>query len=85
MDIFQGDKNDEQVKGAEGHFNRGRMLGFKGHYPEAIEAYKKALEIDPFNTQARINLNFICYFNGIGIGDDRIRNVAKTGRLQKET
>lgn len=49
----------------------------KGLYSEAIDAYKKALEIDPGHTQARTNLQFICCFRGIGIGEDRIGNVLK--------
>ena len=75
--------SDDQMKEAEKHFNRGRAFSLKGRNPEAIKAYKKALEIDPCHTQARINLKFICYFNRIGIGNDQIKNVAKTGKLRK--
>lgn len=68
---------------AEKHFNRGRMLSIRGLYPEAIDAYKKALEIDPCYTSARTNLQFVYYFSGIGIGEDRVRNVANFGNLGK--
>ena len=67
------------------HFNRGRLFSMKGLYVEAIDAYKKALEVDPGHTQARTNLHFICCFSGIGIGEDRIGNVAKTRQLRKNT
>jgi len=68
---------------AEKYFNRGRMLSMKGIYPEAIDAYKKALEIDPGHTQGRTNLKFIRYFNGIGIGEDRIKNLADLNNIGK--
>jgi len=68
---------DDQTNEAQELFNRGRMLSMKGLYSEAIDAYKKALEIDPGHTQARTNLQFICCFRGIGIGEDRIGNVLK--------
>ena len=55
----------------------------KGIYSEAIEEYKKALEIDPGHAQARTNLQFIRYFSGIGIGEDRIKNVANPKNLEK--
>ena len=48
----------------------------KGLYPEAIDAYKKALEIDPGHTRARTNLKFVRYLSGEGIGEDRIKNLA---------
>lgn len=68
---------------AEEHFNRGRMLSMKGLYPEAIDAYKKALEISPDHNQARTNLQFICYFSAIGIGEDRVKNVANLKNFGK--
>ena len=68
---------------AEEHFNRGRMLSMKGLYLEAIDAYKKALEIDPGHTRARTNLKFIRYFSGIGIGEDRIKNLADLNNIGK--
>lgn len=71
------------MNNAEKYFNRGRLLSVKGLYPEAIDAYKKALEIDPGHSQARTNLKFIRYFSGIGIGEDRIKNVAKLKNIEK--
>lgn len=56
----------------------------KGLYQEAVDAYKKALEIDPGHAQARTNLKFIRYFSGIGIGEDRIRNTANVNNFGKE-
>jgi len=76
---------DDQMNKAQELFNRGRMLSMKGLYLEAINMYKKALEIDPCHTQARINIQFIRCYRGIGIGEDRTRNVAKTGKLRKAT
>lgn len=76
---------DDQTNKAQELFNRGRMLSMKGLYPEAIDAYKMALEIEPGHTQARTNLQFICCFREIRIGEDRIRNVAKTRNLRKGT
>jgi len=56
----------------------------KGLYPEAVDAYKRALEIDPGHTQARTNLKFVRYLSGEGIGEDRIKNVANMKNLGKE-
>ena len=69
---------DDQIDKAEKYFNRGRLLSMKGLYLEAIDAYKKALEIDPGHTQARTNLHFTCFLKGVGKTEDRIKNVAKT-------
>ena len=69
---------------AEEHFNRGRMFSMKGLYPEAVEAYKRALEIEPGHTQARTNLKFVRYLSGEGIGEDRIKNVANIKNFGKE-
>lgn len=55
----------------------------KGIYPEAIDAYKKALEIDPGHTQARTNLKFVRYLSGEGIGEDRIKNLADLNNIGK--
>jgi len=68
---------------AEKYFNRGRLFSMKGLYLEAIDAYKKALEIDPGHIQARTNLRFIRYFGGIGISEDRIKNMANLKNLGK--
>lgn len=69
---------------AEEHFNRGRMFSMKGLYPEAVDAYKRALEIEPGHTQARTNLKFVRYLSGEGIGEDRIKNVANIKNFGKE-
>ncbi len=71
------------MNNAEKHFGRGRLLSMQGLYLEAIDAYKKALEIDPGHSQARTNLKFISYFSGIGIGEDRIKNVANLKNFGK--
>ncbi len=68
---------------AEEYFNRGRVLSMKGLYPEAIDAYKKALEIDPVHTQARTNLKFIRYLSGEGIAEDRIKNLSDLKNIGK--
>jgi hypothetical protein len=70
------------------HFNRGRMFSMKGLYPEAVKAYKRALEIEPGHTQARTNLKFVRYLSGEGVGEDRIKNVANVknfGSMVHET
>jgi len=76
---------DDQMNKAQELFNRGRMLSMKGLYLEAINMYKKALEIDPRHTQASINLQFIRCYRGIGIGENRTWNVLKSGKLRKAT
>ena len=69
---------------AEEHFDRGRMLSMKGLYPEAIDAYKRALAIDPSHTQTLTNLKFILYFSGVSIGEDRIKNMANVNNFGAE-
>ncbi|MFH1951688.1 MAG: tetratricopeptide repeat protein [Pseudomonadota bacterium] len=71
------------MNNAEKYFNRGRLLSMKGLHQEAIDAYKKALEIDPGHIQARTNLKFISYSSGIGIGEDRVKNVANLKNIEK--
>ena len=70
---------------AKGHFNRGRILSVRGLYQEAIVEYKKALQIDPDYSQARINLGLICWLKGLGKGKDKTRvdGKSRTGRLPK--
>ena len=41
------------------HLNRGRLLSVQGKFKEAVEEYKKALEIDPDYKPALTNLNLI--------------------------
>lgn len=74
--------NDGAKKAGE-YFNRGRMLGMKGLYMEAIDAYKKALETDPCHDQARTNLRLMRYFGGIEIGEDRVKNLADLDNIGK--
>ncbi|MDO9529576.1 MAG: tetratricopeptide repeat protein [Syntrophales bacterium] len=71
------------MNNAEKYFNRGWLLSMKGLHQEAIDAYKKALGIDPGHSQARTNLKFISYFSGIGLGEDRVKNVANLKNIEK--
>lgn len=48
----------------EAYLYQGRLHSVKGEYKEAIEEYKKALEIDPNYQPAKINLAFISYMRG---------------------
>jgi Ca-activated chloride channel family protein len=41
------------------HYNRGNALARAGDYPHAIEAYRKALELDPNDADARHNLELL--------------------------
>jgi len=43
------------------HLNRGRLLGVRGKFKEAVKEYKSALEIDPNYREARTNLEIIYY------------------------
>ena len=43
----------------KGYLNRGRLLSVQGKFKEAIDEYKKALEIDPNYKQAETNLRLI--------------------------
>lgn len=42
-----------------GHYNRGNALARQGRYQEAIQAYQKALELDPEHADARYNKELI--------------------------
>lgn len=57
-------KKINRKKAKEAHLSQGRLHSIKGEYEEAIEEYKKALEIDPNYKPARINLGFISYMKG---------------------
>jgi len=48
----------------EEHLYQGRLHSIKGEYKEAMEEYKKALEIDPNYKSAKVNLAFISYMKG---------------------
>ena len=49
---------------AREYFNKGRLFAIEGKHEEAIEAYNKALEIDPDYKQAQINLKFTYWMMG---------------------
>lgn len=51
-------------KTKEAYLYQGRLHSVKGEYREAIEEYKKALEIDPNYKPAKVNLGFISYLKG---------------------
>ncbi len=48
-----------QVDSAEGHYNRGTVLGLMGQYKEALEALDRALELNPDHREAQINKEMI--------------------------
>lgn len=43
------------------HLDRGRLFSIQGKFKEAVEEYKRALEIDPDYPQARTNLKLVYY------------------------
>ncbi len=52
-------KSLEGLSGAENLYNRGNALARLGRYPEAVEAYKKALELNPEHEDAKYNKKLI--------------------------
>ena len=46
------------------YFNKGRLFAVEGKHEQAIEAYKKALSIEPNYKQAQVNLRFIYWMIG---------------------
>ena len=52
------------MKTKEEHLYQGRLHSVKGEYKEAVEEYKKALEIDLNYKPAKFNLDFITYMQG---------------------
>jgi len=72
-------------KAKEAHLYQGRLHSVKGEYREAIEEYKKALEIDPNYKPAKVNLGFISYMNG-PLNKDKIASnkYMKLGRSFRE-
>ena len=46
------------------YFNKGRLFAVEGKYEQAIEAYKKALKIEPDYKQAEVNLRFAYWMMG---------------------
>lgn len=61
------------MKDKKVHFDKGRILSVQGKYEEAIEEYRKALEIDPNYRQARTNLELIYYMKGMSRLKDGLR------------
>lgn len=51
----QSSKKFEAQGGAEGFYNQGNALAFQGEYQQAIEAYKKALKLEPNHLDAEYN------------------------------
>jgi Ca-activated chloride channel family protein len=49
----------KQATSSEDNYNRGNALARMGNYPEAVAAYKKALEMDANNKDARYNLDLV--------------------------
>lgn len=49
---------------AEAYFQIGYCNGKLGRYPEAIEAYKQAIRIQPDNAKAHFNLGLVCLVLG---------------------
>ncbi|MBU4311711.1 MAG: tetratricopeptide repeat protein [Candidatus Omnitrophica bacterium] len=64
-------KKRNRKKTKEVYLYQGRLHSVKGEYREAIEEYKKALEIDPNYKPAKVNLGFISYMKG-QLNKDRI-------------
>src|SRR3989442_714059 len=52
----------ERQLAARDHVNQGNYLMGQNHFPEAIDEYKKALEIDPTNSVAKDNI-ITCHIN----------------------
>ena len=46
---------------AREYFNKGRLFAIKGKNEQAIEAYNKALKIEPNYKQAKTNLRYILW------------------------
>lgn len=51
----QAAKNFHAQGGAEGYYNQGNALAFQGEYKQAIEAYDKALKLEPNHLDAEYN------------------------------
>ena len=49
---------------AREYFNKGRLFAVKGKNEQAIEAYNKALKIEPNYKQAQVNLRFVYWQMG---------------------
>ncbi|OAI22121.1 vWA domain-containing protein [Methylomonas koyamae] len=49
----------QHADSAEGHYNRGNALALAGRLPEAVEAYREALRLDPQHQDARYNKELV--------------------------
>lgn len=54
-------KKISREKNKKEHLYQGRLHSVKGEYKEAVEEYRRALEIDPNYKPAEVNLSFISY------------------------
>ncbi|MEN8260074.1 MAG: tetratricopeptide repeat protein, partial [Pseudomonadota bacterium] len=52
-------KTLENINTPEAHYNRGNALAKLGQFPEALDAYEKALKLDPANADARYNKDLV--------------------------
>jgi len=52
-------KSLDELEGAENWYNKGNALARLARYPEAIEAYKKALELEPEHEDAKYNKELV--------------------------
>ncbi len=66
--IFKGRYPYKEIQipkdGAREYFNKGKLFAIEGNNEEAIEAYEKALEIEPNYKQALINLRVVYWQMG---------------------
>ena len=66
--IFRGKYPYKEIQipkdGALEYFNKGRLFAIEGKNEEAIEAYEKALKIEPNYKQAQVNLRFAYWMMG---------------------
>lgn len=66
--LFKGKYPHKKIQipkdGAREYFNKGRLFAVEGKYKQAIEAYEKALKIEPNYKQAQVNLRFVYWMIG---------------------
>ncbi len=60
---------------ATNHFNLGLLYHKNNKLPEAIEEYKKAIQIDPFNTEAHNNLGMV--YKDLGRYEEAVNHYQK--------
>lgn len=69
-------------KNAEYYFAKGSFLDSKSHKPyEAIEAYKKAIEVNPDYTEAIYNLGAV--YHNLGVEQDKVVNSVPPGKTKE--